>query len=139
MSRFRSVLRVRELAERRALGEAAAAQRDVRSAAEARAARVEALAAAVQPAGRALTPLELRTLQLRGLAAHDLVVDAVSEVELAEERHAELVRAWSLASVQRRSVERLAERRRIEAAVAARQAADKALDEIVLLRRGGTP
>ncbi len=132
--RLAGVLRVRELAERRALGEAAAAQRVAGAARQRLDARRRELNE-LTPPKRALTPLELRSLALRGLAQHDLVRDAESDVQLSEERHEELVRAWSLAAVQRRSVERLDERRSIEAALAARRAADRALDEIVLLRR----
>lgn len=132
--RLRSVLRIREVAERRALGEAATAQR-VAGAARARLeARTRELAELTPPV-RALTSVELRSLQLRGLAQHDLVTDAAADVALAEERHEELLRAWALTAVQRRSVERLDERRRTEAALAARGAADRALDEVVLLRR----
>jgi flagellar biosynthesis chaperone FliJ len=136
MSRLPTVLRLRELTERRALGAVAGGQRDVLAAKEELAARVQEIQALSSPAGRPLSALELRTLELRGLAHHDLVVDATSEVELAEDRQAELIRAWSHASAQRKSVERLTERRRVEAAHAARAAADRALDEAVLLRRG---
>lgn len=132
--RLSSVLRIRTLAERRAMGQVAAARRDLAAARDRLALRVEAARPAV-PTTRSLTPLQLRVLELQGLAHHDLVLDAISEVELGEDRCAELARAWSHASVQRKSVERLQEQRSAIAAVESRTAADRALDEAILLRR----
>jgi hypothetical protein len=134
--RLRSVLRIRELAERRALGERAEAEHGAEAARRRMAARLDELQA-LTPPHRALTPLELGVLRLQGLAQHDLVLAATAEAELAEEHLAEVRRAWSLASVQRKSVERLVEQHRVDAAIEARSAADRALDEVVLLRRGG--
>jgi hypothetical protein len=134
VSRLRTVRRLRELEERRAMGRVAGAERELAEARGTLADRVEGLAGMAPPA-RSLTPLELRVLELQGVAAHDLVRDAASDVELAEDRHAEVVRAWALASTRRKSVERLEETRAAEQAAEARRAADAALDEVVLLRR----
>jgi hypothetical protein len=134
MSRLATVLRVRALQERRALGHVAGAERALHEARDLLAKRTASVAG-LAPPHRSLTPLELRVLELQGLAQHDLVRDARGEVELADDRHQELVRAWSLASMRRKSVERLAETRAAETAVVARRAADRALDESVLLRR----
>lgn len=132
--RLHSVLRLRELAERTARGATAQGQRRVDVARERVAERVDAVRALVPP-DRPLGAAELRVLQLQGLAQHDLVVAALADVDVAEHDLVELRRAWSLASVQRKSVERLVEQRRVEAAVEARKAADRALDEVVLLQR----
>lgn len=133
MSRLHTVRRLRELEERRALGAAAGAERSLSAARQVAADRVDALRTLTPPA-RPLDVMELRVLQLQGLAGHDLVLDAQADVDLAQDRHAELVRAWSMASVRRKSVERLEESRAAEAAVEARRASDQAMDETVLLR-----
>lgn len=133
--RLGTVLRLRGIAERQAAGALAGAQRDLRQAEELVAQRCAATAA-TPLAGAPLSPLQLRALELQRLAGHDLVQAAVSARDEADERRGELARAWSLASTRRRSVERLDERRSAEAAAAARAAADRALDEIVLLVHG---
>lgn len=130
--RIATVLRVRTLAERRAAGALAGAEQQLRRAdhlvAERRA------AAATPPAAEVLRPVELRALELQRLARHELVEAALSDRESIESRRAELARAWTLASVHRRSAERLAERRHDIAVAAVRAAADRALDEAALLR-----
>jgi hypothetical protein len=135
--RIKTVLRIRALAERRALGKVAAAEKEVR-AAEALVAERRQAYFARQHVGRPVSPLQLRALGLQGIAAHDLVQDAMGECDLTHERRAELVQAWSLTSIQRKSVERLAERRVIERVNTARTAAERALDEAVLLRRSAS-
>jgi hypothetical protein len=132
--RIKTVLRVRELAERRALAKVAASEQQVRAAEAVVAERKQAYYAR-QQLGQPVGPVQLRALALQGIAAHDLVRDAISDRDLTIERRAELVRAWSLTSIQRKSVERLSEKRDLERVAIARSAADRALDEAVLLRR----
>jgi flagellar export protein FliJ len=134
--RIGSVLRLRRLLERRALGELAASQRKLREAERALAARKEAYRRRPRAAAT-VTPLQLRALELQGVAL-------VDEVEGARDAHAgasaerdALRSAWSHAAVQRESVERLAQRR-LDAAVAAAEAVRaRALEELVTLRHGG--
>lgn len=130
--RIATVLRVRTLSERRAAGALAGAEQELRRADELVARRrADTL---VPPAEGVLRPLQLRALELQRLARHELVEAALSERELSEVQHGELARAWTLASIQRRSAERLSERRSEVMATMARTAADRALDEAALLR-----
>lgn len=132
-NRIATVLRIRALTERLAIGALAKGQQE--------AARAEQLvaerraAAQVRQPRTTLTPLHLRALQLQGLAGHELVADAVVLRDQADGRVAQLQVERSQASMRRKSVERLAERRGAEAAIAARSAADRALDEAAVLRR----
>lgn len=130
--RIATVLRVRTLAERRAAGALANAECEVRQADQLLARR--RADASVPPAVGVLRPLQLRALELQRLARHELVEAALSDRDLSEAQRAELAHAWTLASVRRRSAERLDERRSVLAAAAARAAADRALDEAALLR-----
>lgn len=134
-SRVESVLRIRALAERLALGRLAQGREEARQADRLVAER-RAVARSVVAPQPLLSPVQLRALRLQGMAAHELVTGALTLHEQAEARVAELQRAWSAASADRKSVERLAERRDAEAAAAANTAAQRALDELALLRRG---
>jgi len=131
-NRIATVLRVRALAERHAARVLAGAERDVRAAERLVAHR--RATAHPPPAAVSLRPVELRALELQRLAGHELVTEALGEEAAAHERRAALARAWSLASMRRRSAEQLAERRADAVAAAARAAADSALDEAALLR-----
>lgn len=132
--RLAAVLRVRALAERAAIGALAHGERDLRRAEAAVAERRAAYRARPAPGGP-LDPVALRALQLQGLGAHDLVRAAVEDRDAVALRRDDLERAWSLASVRRKSAERLAERRAAEAVAAARSAEQHALDELAVLRR----
>lgn len=132
--RLGAVQRVREILERRALGDLARGEAEVDAAEQRLAERRRAYATRPSPPP-SLSPLELRALQLQGLGAHELVEAASGDLEVAEHRRDELWQAWSHASIARKSVERLVERRGIEQAVAAEQAANRALDELILQRR----
>lgn len=132
MSRLAAVLRLRSLAERQAAGALARGERDLQ---QARRRVAEREAAARLPVGPpALRPQQLRVLELQRLAGHELVEQAQSTAEQADATRQERMRAWSLASTSRRSAERLVERRDAAAARAARAAADRALDEIAIIR-----
>ncbi|MGM0818657.1 MAG: hypothetical protein ACQETV_04630 [Actinomycetota bacterium] len=132
--RLGAVQRVREILERRALGDLARGEAEVDAAEQRLEQRRRDYANRADPPP-VLTPLELRALQLQGLGAHELVEAATGDLEVAEHRRGELWQAWSHASIARKSVERLAERRAVEQAAAAEQAANRALDELILQRR----
>lgn len=132
--RIGAVVRVRRILERRALGGVAEGQQALREADGVVEDRRQAHLA--RPTGPVeLDATTLRALQLQGLGSHELVEAAEGARAVAEHRVEELRRAWSLASVRRKSVERLAERRAHEEAAAAERAAARALDELVLQRR----
>lgn len=130
--RLATVRRVRELLERRALGRLAAGKQRVAEAGE----RVEAARDAYER-GRAIpvaSPEELRAARLIGLGAHEDVLTATADLDVAVHRHGELEVEWSQASAQRKSAERLEERRALAATAAAERAAWRALDELVAQR-----
>ncbi|MTV27343.1 hypothetical protein FTX61_18270 [Nitriliruptoraceae bacterium ZYF776] len=130
-----AVLRVRQLAERRRLADQARATTEVE---RARAVRAAAIAARdVQPPAE----IEIRAAalvlrRLGGVAAHDDVLHADHQL-LAAIRAEELAAARRVeASIEVRSVERLTERRRQDAARAAARRADQQLDDIAVQRWG---
>lgn len=131
--RLSTVRRVRELLERQALGRLAAGKQRVAEAER----HVDAAREAYQR-GRAVaatSPEELRAARLVGLGAHENVLTAAADLDVAVHRHGELEVEWSEASAQRKSAERLEERRALAAAAAAERAAWRALDELVAQRR----
>lgn len=133
--RISSVLRVRRLFERRALGALAAGERRVAEAEAALERRREAYRTRPQPSAP-LSPLQLRALQLAGIGACAAVEEADAAAgEAGAERDA-LRAAWSQASVQRKSAQRLEERRHAAAVAAAEAVRSRALEELVTLRHG---
>lgn len=132
--RIATLVRVRRLLERRALGDLAAGERRLREAQAARQARRAAYLA--RPAAPpALSPTQLLAIELQGLGAHALVVESDDAAEQAQAERDARHRAWALAAVKLGSVERLAERRHAEATAAADAARARALDELAVLRR----
>lgn len=131
-----AVLRVRRLTERRRQAEKARAAQDVESA---RAVRSAAVAA--REASRPTSDLELRAAalvleRLGGMATHDDVIQADQRL-LAALRADEVAAARRVeASIEVRSVERLQERRRLDAARAAARKAEQQLDDIAIQRWG---
>ena len=132
--RLGAVQRVREILERRALGDLARGEAEVDAAEQRLEERRQAYRSRPAPPP-SLSPLQLRALQLQGLGAHELVEAATGDLDVAEHRRDELWQAWSHASIARKSVDRLVERRGVEEAVAAEQATNRALDELILQRR----
>lgn len=131
--RLETVLRVRRIAQQRALAEVAAATRDLEHAVAARAAAMEVLDQHVSRAGDVGG---LRAARLAGVALRHRADEALEQQSAAQSTRAGHVRAWQRTRSDERAVERLVERRR-EVAVAAALAADQArLDELALLRRG---
>lgn len=133
-SRLAAVLRLRAMAERRTRGQLAHAEREQRRAEEMLARRREA-PLPESPEGL-LSPLQLRALALQGVRSHELLLHAAAEVERSREVRGQAHREWSEASRELKSTERLDERRTQQAVDHARTAAERALDELVLLRRG---
>lgn len=134
MSRLRTVERVREILERRALGRYGRARAEAARRAEQREEAQRAYRARPAPPPT-VSPAELHALQLQGQAAHEIVRDTLRTEELAKEREDELQRAWSMASIDRKSVERAADRRDEETSLRAARAAERSLDELAVARR----
>jgi hypothetical protein len=131
--RLALVVRVRELAEHRRLAERAAAATAVREAVAARAAAADAYDGH-RPDPGPTRPAVLTAHRLAGVALGEDVERTV-DVERLADRDLELAEARRVeAAVARRSVERLADRQRAAAAVAAIRAADRQMDDLALQR-----
>lgn len=132
-TRLATVLRLRALNERRARGALSQAEMDL----DARRREFERRQSEppVRPPSEVLTPLQLRILALQGVRSQELLLEAAAEQERAQLRRAEAHEQWSQASIEHKSTERLQERRQAETALQARMAAERVLDELVVLRR----
>lgn len=133
-SRLDTVLRLRAIRERQArvklaesLGAEQAAARGLAAA--------EADFAARQVATGSLSAGQLRGLYLQGVRSAELLEKAAEAHRKAQEKAALDRLGWSQASAEQQAVERLAERRRREAADLATRVADDALDDLVGLLR----
>ena len=127
------LIRLRSIREREArisLGDAQQEQLEALHAAEAAARAKEAWVL------EALTPIELRAAQLMGLRLHELAEAADADHTLAQHRLAGARSAWSQASADLDGASHLEERRRREAAIMARSAAERALDDLEIVRHG---
>lgn len=133
-NRLAAVLRLRALAERKARGELAHHEREVARTEEMLRRRVEAPLPEVPE--DSLTPLQLRALSLQGVRSHELLQYAAAEADRTRKLREQAHDTWSEASREHKSAERLDERRRSQIAEQARIAAERALDEMVVLRRG---
>jgi flagellar export protein FliJ len=133
-SRLHAVLRLRSLAERQARGKLAESERELARAREILEHRRQA--PLPQVPAEVLSPLQLRVLSMQGVRSHELLVQAAAEAERNRTARDDAQRHWSDATRELKSTERLDERRRTQLADAARAAAERALDEMVVLRRG---
>lgn len=125
------VVRVRELFEQRRLAERAAAAVEVRAAASSHGAALAAHREHV-PAPGPLDPASLRAHRLAGVALGDVAEVAEQRYDAAVRAELEAGRRLVTAATARRSVERLAERQRVEAALVARRLADRRMDDLAL-------
>lgn len=82
-----------------------------------------------------LRPAQLQALRLRGLGTVDDIERAREALAERRTEDDEAERERSLAAVRRRSVERVAERRKTVSVRAAALASQRALDELAMLRR----
>jgi hypothetical protein len=89
--------------------------------------------------GGVLSPAELRALQLQGIRTVELLAEASTASRQAHEHAEGSKRAWLKANDDLESVRKLDRRRRQDAARAARRAAERALDRLVLETRGVDP
>ncbi len=87
-----------------------------------------------------LSAAQLRSLRLRGLAAHQQLVAAMSEEDRRRRQLDDASETWRSAASDLDAAERLEERNRKEAALHARRAAEQALADLHLMmnhQRGG--
>lgn len=128
-----TLLRVRELLERRAEAELGQQQIATTRAGVERDEAAAAYTARPRPAGQ-LTPIMLRALQLSGVRSHELADAATAAYDEASRAREAARSSWAEASTRRRVAERLHERRQAEAELLAQAAAQRTLDELVALR-----
>jgi len=137
VSRLRTVLRLRELRERQALGALGRARQELAAAEDVVAARAADYADRPAPAdGVGLSPAALWSLSRQASGALDRLAEAGALREQATASVDARLAAWSAASVAHASAQRLDERQRLAEAAAAQKRADNALDELVVLGRG---
>lgn len=127
--RLETLLHVRDLVEKRRLAERAAAEREHQAAVKAEQAARAARSALVPIAGSWQDADELVVDRLVGMALQDAVVTAGMNVENASRQVDIAERRRTLAAIERRSVERLKERRDEEAAKEAAKVDGRRLDE----------
>lgn len=130
--RLQTVLRLRELVERQRLAERAAAEREARAAAEALDdARVAFADATVVP-GTSLVPTQLGAMRLGTLAHGEAVEVAAEQVQGTVRESERTSERLVAAAVDRRSVERLRERREAVIARAEDRRDARRMDEVAL-------
>ncbi len=129
-----TLLRIRGIRERQARGQLAQAQQQAAAAEDELAQRRQAYLERPAPSA-SLTPAQLRVLTLQGIRSMELLNDAAAAYEEEARRVQRARDAWINTTNQLQSAQRLGERRELDAAVAARKASDKALDELVLTLR----
>lgn len=133
--RLSVVVRLREITESRRQAELARANqalaaRELAVAGARRAYEERPMAEEVR-----FSPVQLRALQLLGTGALEALHEANAARGEAEEERRGAADALTMATISRRSAERLSERRATEAARAAQIASERALDELVILQR----
>jgi flagellar biosynthesis chaperone FliJ len=129
-----TLLRIRGIRERQARGQLAVAQQQTAAAEDELAQRRHAYLERPAPSAQ-LSPAQLRVLTLQGVRSMELLNDAADAYEDEQRREQRARDAWITTTNQLQSAQRLGERRELDAAVSARKAADKALDELVLTLR----
>jgi hypothetical protein len=81
--------------------------------------------------GDLLGPVNLRSLQLRGMGSYELLVDAAEVYQNSERAMHAKAEAWRRAASDVDAAERLDERRRQELAREAAKSAEKSLDDLM--------
>jgi flagellar protein FliJ len=105
------------------------------TAAEAELAEARFGAQQIAPPAAQLTPVQLQALRVMGLGAVEHMERAEAALRERQGEDTEAERERSVAAVRRRSVERLAERRRTTFVRAAAAASQRSLDELAALQK----
>lgn len=131
--RIRVVLRVRKAQEQQAQARVAEAERSLRASAAEHAARTRSHGQHQTAVGD-LSPLQLRTLQLQGLASYAELVAAARAEDEARAVRENAAAEQTASSVRRRGAERLVERRQDALAAVVARNVQSALDELAIAR-----
>jgi hypothetical protein len=83
-----------------------------------------------------LSPVELRSLQLRGLRSHEDLVVAAEDYARAQRSLDDRIDGWRRSAEHLDAAERLDQRRRDETARLARVAAERSLDDLLVTLHG---
>lgn len=134
MSRLAPFLRLLTIREDQANARVVEAANKARVAAGELAARQAAHLGRPVPRGH-LTAAQILALRLQGMGSLEQIEAAQAELERRQEDESDANEARSVAAVRRKSVERVTQRRRDEAAQVAQAAARRSLDELAMLRK----
>lgn len=128
-----TVLRLKEIAERRARARLGTAQAELTEAEETMAERRARLMRTLHEGGQ-LPPALLRALHLQGLATKEQIDLAAREVDAAMQRMLNERAEWQAAASDLDATQELERRQRRNHAVKARAASERALDEMMAAR-----
>jgi flagellar biosynthesis chaperone FliJ len=128
------LLRLREIREKAARIEVARAHRAEQEAAEREAIARSAEEDFVRPLDL-MRPAQLQAMHLMGVRLHEIREAAAADHDEAQRRLDDRRESWRRASVELEGAEALDERRKRAAATAARAAAERALDDLQIVRR----
>lgn len=129
-----TLVRLREIAERRARGDLGRANGEVLTAAEELARQRERLADG-QPHEAEIPPAILLSMHLRNVATVENIEQAAEVLKRTEDHARRERRKWYFTAEELQAAEELHRRQRRENALKARTAADRVLDELVSARR----
>lgn len=127
---FDVVSRLRAIDERQARAALAHAQSAHRAARERLEEHARAKLTPLIPS-EVLSPIELRSLHLRGIQGHEALMEAAEAAHRAELRAEAKAAEWRRASDDLEAAERLRTKRQEEIARNARKAAERSLDDLV--------
>lgn len=130
-----SLLRLRSIREKQARRFLSQAQREVMEAERHVTERRQQYERRPTGEGSVLTPLQLRTLQLQGIRSLELLAEAATAYEHAELAKESARLSWMNAQTDLKSAEQLDRRRQEEAALQARIASQRSLDELSVMMR----
>lgn len=137
-SRLDAVLRLRVVKEQRARA-AMLKERLEQDEAIRRVHERRASLAALRMPSEEVRPAVLRSMQLRGIAATELLANAAEEQRIATERLEEARKHWQRLIAERDATDELMQKRATAAAHLARMAAERSLDRLVSARFGEKP
>ena len=134
-SPFDALLRLRSVEERRNRAKLVAARR-IHDEARARLEEMKERYREQMMPEDILTPVELRSLQLRGMSTHEILVEAAEEHERTRRHMERIAGDWRRAAEDLDAAERLDQKRKDEMARRARMAAERSLDDLQVILRG---
>lgn len=130
---LKAVVKLRSVREREARVELGKSLSDAREAAEQLERRIEEQEG-LRPPDNRLRPAQLLSLHLRGIRSQELVDQAAQVMQATKDRLERSRSGWRRASARLDAAEELDRRRTEIRAQAAQRAAEKALDDLMMMR-----